>query len=175
MNEAEALSIIDQILDEHQDIHKDFQSLGAVSGDIEAAARLGSDKTKDFFVPKSLNDEGRGLARWKQILESIDVGLKAHFHKEETALAEAFQREGSAELEAALNQLLSEHAGLNKHVAKLLKDADDIASGGAMIEVWEGTGWGMKTNIERLQAEIAAHAERERVLLGKMKAHLSKA
>ena len=172
---TKALAIVEQILDEHKDIHADFQSLGQVSGDIEAAARLQSDKTKDFFVSKSLNDQGQGLVRWKDILERIATGLKAHFSKEETALAEAFQREGTPDLEAALDELLAEHAAINKHVAKLLKDADDIASGGARIEVWEGTGWGMKTNIQQLQSQIAAHAERERVLLGKMTEHLSKA
>jgi len=169
---TETLAILEQILDEHKDIHENFQALGQVSGDIEAAARLQSDKTKDYFVPKSLDDHGRGLARWKEILEAIAVGLKAHFHKEETALAEAFKRDGTPELEAALNELLAEHDAINKHVAKLLKDADDIASGGAMIEVWEGTGWGMKTNIQRLQDQISAHAERERVLLGMMTTHL---
>jgi iron-sulfur cluster repair protein YtfE (RIC family) len=174
MNEAEALAIVDQILDEHKEIHANFESLGAVSGDIEAAARLRSDKTKDYFVPKSLDDEGRGLARWQQILESIDIGLKAHFRKEETALSEAFQRKGTPELASALRQLLSEHDDINKHVAKLLNDAHDIASGGLRMEVWEGTGWGMKTNIERLQEKIAAHAESERQLLGKMKAHLTR-
>ncbi len=173
MNEADALAIVNQILDEHQDIHENFQNLGAISGDIEAEAALRSDKTKDYFVPRSLNDEGRGLTKWRQILESIDVGLKAHFHKEETALTEAFEREGTPELAAALKQLLSEHQTINKHVAKLMKDANDIASGGEMIEVWEGTGWGMKTNIMSLQAEIAAHAEQERALLGLMKTHLS--
>jgi iron-sulfur cluster repair protein YtfE (RIC family) len=174
MNEAEALAIVEQILDEHKEIHANFQSLGQVSSDIEAAATLHSDKTKDYFVPKSLDDQGRGLARWKEILESIAAGLKSHFHKEETALAEAFRREGTLELQSALTQLLAEHHDINTHVAKLLKDAEDIGSGGARIEVWEGTGWGMKTNIQRLQEKIAAHAESERVLLGKMKTHLTK-
>jgi len=172
---TEAQAIVEQILDEHKQIHANFKSLGKVSGDIEAAARLQSDKTKDYFVPKSLDDQGRGLSHWKEMLEAIDAGLKAHFNKEETALTEAFRKEGTPELADALHQLLAEHAEINKHVAKLLKDADDIASGGAKIEVWEGSGWGMKVNIERLQAQIAAHAERERELLGRMKTHLSKA
>lgn len=171
---SEAQAIVEQILDEHKEIHASFKSLGQVSGDIEAAARLQTDKTKDYFVPKSLDDQGRGLSRWKDILESIDTGLKAHFHKEETALTDAFKKEGTPELADALERLLAEHAEINKHIAKLMRDADDIASGGAKIEVWEGSGWGMKVNIERFQSMIAAHAERERELLGRMKTHLSK-
>jgi iron-sulfur cluster repair protein YtfE (RIC family) len=171
---TEAKAIVEQILDEHKEIHANFQNLGQVSGDIEAAARLSSDTTKDYFVPKSLDDQGRGLARWKEILGTIETGLKAHFHKEETALTDAFKREGTPELADALEQLLSEHDDINRHIAKLMKDADDIASGGAKIEVWEGSGWGMKTNIERLRDKIGAHAEKERELLGRMKSHLSK-
>ncbi len=169
---SETLAIVEQILDEHTQIHADFKALDQVTGDVDAATRLQSEKTKDYFVPKSLDDEGRGLARWKEMLQAIDTGLKAHFHKEETVLSGAFKREGTPELESALKELLAEHDDINRHVAKLLKDADDVASGGAKIEVWEGKGWGMKTNIERLRSKIETHAERERELLGRMKTHL---
>ncbi len=174
MSDVQALALIEQILNEHQQIHHEFQSLDQVSGDVEAAARLQSDKTKDYFVSKSLDDQGQGLKKWKQLLEEIDRGLKAHFLREETALADAFDREGTPELASALSELLPEHAAINQHVAALLKTAEDIASGGSRIEVWEAKGWGMKVNIQNLGSEITAHAERERVLLGQLKAHLQK-
>ena len=169
---SETLDIVEQILDEHKQFNNDFQSLDRVTSDVQAASKLASNKTKDFFVPKSLDDHGSGVQQWKAMLDGIDRGLRAHFEREETALSGAFKRDGTPELAAALDELLKEHAALNQHVAKLLKDAADIASGGAMIEVWEGSGWGMKTNIDRLRAEIEEHAERERVLLGKMKTHM---
>ncbi len=170
---TEALAIVEQILDEHKQIHTSFKSLGQVTGDIEAAARLDTNETKEYLVPKSLDDQGKGLLHWKEILESIELGLKAHFHKEETALTAAFEREGTPELADALRQLLAEHTEINAQIAKLLKDADDIASAKEKIQVWEGKGWGMKINIERIQARIAAHAESERELLGRMKKHLA--
>ena len=172
MSDVQALALIEQILDEHQQIHHDFQSLDQVSGDVEAAARLQSDKTKDYFVSKSLDDQGQGLKKWRQMLEAIDRGLKAHFLREETALADAFKREGTPELASALDELLAEHIVINQHVATLLRTAADIASGGSRIEVWEGKGWGMKINIQNLRSEIEAHAERERVLLGQLKTQL---
>ena len=174
MSEAQALAIVQQILDEHREIHSNFTALGEVSSDIEAAARLQSDQTKDYFVPKSLDDQGKGLSHWIEMLESIDAGLKDHFHKEETALTEVFKREGTPELADALEKLLAEHDEINKHIAKLIQDARDIASAGMKIEVWEGSGWGMKVNIERFHEMISAHAERERELLGRMKAYLKK-
>ena len=175
MSDVQALALVEQILDEHQQIHHDFQSLDQVSGDVEAAARLESDKTKDYFVSKSLDDQGQGLKKWQQMLQAIDRGLKSHFLREETALADAFKREGTPELAAALDELLAEHTAINQHVAALLRTAEDIASGGSRIEVWEGKGWGMKINIQNLHSEIAAHAERERVLLGQLRTQLQKA
>ena len=171
---SKTLALVEQILDEHKQIHGSFEKLGKISGDATAAAELGSEKTKDYFVPKSLDDKGEGMRRWKETLEAIDGGLKAHFNREETALASAFKREGTPDLADAFDKLLAEHEGINAHVAKLMKDAEDIASG-EKIEVWEGSGWGMKTNVETLRDEIMAHAEREQVLLGKMKSHLQKA
>ena len=171
---SETLALVEQILDEHNQIHGSFEKLGQVSSDATAAAELGSQKTKDYFVSKSLDDKGEGIKHWKEMLEAIDRGLKAHFNREETALAAAFKREGTPDLADALDKLLAEHKDINKHVAKLMKDAEDIASGGQKIEVWEGSGWGMKTNVETLRDEIMAHAERERVLLGRMKDHLQK-
>jgi len=172
---SETLALVEQILDEHEQIHGSFEKLGKITGDVSAAAELGSDKTKDYFVPKGLDDKGEGHRRWMETLEAIEHGLKAHFEREETALADAFKREGTPDLADALDQLLAEHKDINAHVAKLKQDAKDIASGGEKIEVWEGSGWGMKTNVEHLHDEIAAHAERERVLLGKLKTHLRKA
>ena len=171
---SETLALVEQILDEHKQIHGSFEKLGQISSDATAAAELGSQKTKDYFVSKSLDDKGEGLKRWKEILTAIDLGLKAHFNREETALAAAFRREGTSDLADALDKLLAEHHDINRHVSKLMKNAEDIASGGEKIEVWEGSGWGMKTNVETLRDEIMAHAERERVLLGRMKDHLQK-
>ena len=171
---SETLALVEQILDEHKQIHGSFEKLGQISSDSTAAAELGSQKTKDYFVSKSLDDKGEGLKRWKEMLAAIDLGLKAHFNREETALADAFRQEGTSDLAEALDKLLAEHNDINRHVSKLMKDAKDIASGGEKIEVWEGSGWGMKTNVETLRDEIMAHAERERVLLGRMKDHLQK-
>jgi len=171
---SETLALVEQILDEHKQIHGSFEKLGNIGSDAAAAAELGTEKTKDYFVPKSLDDKGEGHKRWMGLLEAIEDGLKAHFEREETALAAAFKREGTQELADALDKLLAEHKTINEHVDKLKKNAADVASGGEKIEVWEGSGWGMKTNVETLRDEIMAHADRERVLLGKMKDHLQK-
>jgi len=167
------LALIDQILDEHKQIHQEFQTLDQVSGDIEAISKLETDKTKGYFVPRSLDDEGKGIKKWQETVDSIDRGLAAHFKREETALIRAFERHGSEELASALQTLLREHADLRKRVAKLKQDAADLAGAEIRIEVWEGKGWGIRTNIEQVRDLIEAHARSEQKLLSKLKSKLA--
>ena len=171
---SEAIRLVDQILDEHKKIGEDFKSLEGVSGDVEAAAKLAGERVKGDFVPLSLDDHGEGLRRWMEQLEALEKGLKAHFKREETGLAEAFKHEGTPALVKALDELLSEHAELIRHIEKLRSDADAIATGGMRIEVWEGKGWGMKYNIEKLRQDLFAHAERENDLFTRLKSHMKK-
>lgn len=171
---SEAIKLVDQILDEHKQIGEDFKSLEGASADIEAAARLGSDRVKKDFVPLSLDDRGEGLKRWMQQLGELEKGLRAHFKREETGLADAFKHEGTPELVHALDELLSEHTELIRHIERLRSDAEAIASGGRRIEVWEGDGWGMKHNIEKLRHDLFAHAERENKLFERLKSNMKK-
>jgi len=171
---TEAVKLVDQILDEHKQIGEDFKSLEGISGDVEAAARLAGDRVKDDFVPRALDDQGEGLKRWIHQLEVLEKGLRDHFRREETALADAFKLEGTPELVEALNELLSEHGALLRHIEKLRSDANAIASGGRRIEVWEGKGWGMKYNVESLRQEILAHAEREKELFTRLKSRIKR-
>ncbi len=171
---SKAVRLVDEILAEHEDIGAEFKSLKDVSGDVEAAARLSPEQRKNDFVPRSLNDQGVGFNRWKQQLESLDRGLRIHFKREETALADAFKEEGTPEMVKALDELLKEHTALLSHIDRLRADAEAIASGGARIEVWEGEGWGMKYNIENLRGQILDHAEREKELFSHIRSQIKK-
>ena len=172
---SEAVRLVDNLIDEHEQIGAEFESLENVSGDVEAVARLAGDRVKGDFVPRALDDQGQGLRRWIQQLESLQKGLREHFRREETALADAFKEVGTPELVKGLDDLLSEHAALIRHIEKLRQDAEAVASGGTRIEVWEGKGWGMKYNIEQLRNEIEAHAKRENELFRQLKSQVKSA
>ena len=169
---SEAVRLVDNLIDEHEQIGAEFDSLEGVSSDVEAAARLAGNQVKGDFVPRSLDDQGEGLKRWMLQLENLEKGLKEHFRREETSLAEAFKHEGTPELVRGLDDLLKEHTALISHIEKLRRDAESIASGGARIEVWEGKGWGMKYNIEHLRSEIESHAKRENELFRTLKSSM---
>jgi len=169
------LALIDQILDEHNRIHQDLHSLERVSSDLDALVELDSDRTKSYFVARTPNGRGKGLQQWQDALEAIDKGLRAHFHREETLLSEAFQKHGNTELASALDTLLREHDDLRGRVAKLRKDAADLAAGGLRVEVWEANGWGMRVNIDRIRALIESHASSEQRLLNTLRSELQKA
>ena len=172
---SEAAQIIDTILAEHELIHKEFTKLDVATGDIDSAARLESQEVKEYFVPRGLSGQQGGLAKWKAQLDRIEETLYAHFEREEVSLAEAIKLEGTQQLLDALNELLQEHRDIKVHLSSLHKGAEDITSGGLRIEVWDADGWGMKHNIDSFREKLEAHAERERVLFGNLKAQLQSA
>lgn len=169
---SEAAAIIDEILVEHERIREGFNTLTKMSGDVEAAARLGTEDVKGYFVPRALGGEGEGLRQWRTQLDAIHDMLQTHFVREEVGLTDALKLEGTPELLDALNELLEEHQDIKARLAKLYKDSHDIGEGGQRIEVWEGGGWGMKYNVESFRTTLEEHAERERVLFGDLKARL---
>ncbi len=171
----ETIALIDQILDEHNRIHRDLHRLERVSSDVDALTELESDKTKSYFVVRTADGREQGLQQWQEALEAIDEGLRAHFQREETLLAEAFQKHGNRELVLALDNVLHEHDELRDRVAKLRKDAADLVAGGLRVEVWEANGWGMRVNIDRIRALIESHAGSEQRLLNTLRTELQKA
>lgn len=171
----ETLALIDQILDEHNRIHRDLHSLERVSSDLDALVELDSDRTRSYFVVRTPNGREEGLQQWQDALEAIDEGLRAHFQREETLLSQAFQKHGNRELVSALDTLLHEHDDLRDRVAKLRKDAADLVAGGLRIEIWEANGWGMRVNIDRIRALIESHASSEQRLLNTLRSELEKA
>ncbi len=172
---GEAATIIDKILAEHELIHREFAKLDVATGDVDSAARLGSQEVKEYFVPRGLSGQHEGIVKWKAQLDAIEETLQAHFEREEVALAEAIKLEGTQSLLDALNELLDEHKEIKAHLASLHEGAEDITSGGLRIEVWDADGWGMKHNIDSFREKLEAHAERERVLFGNLKAQLESA
>ncbi len=172
---GEAAKIIDKILAEHELIHREFAKLDVATGDIDSATRLQSQEVKEYFVPRGLSGQEEGIAKWKAQLDTIEETLHAHFKREEVSLAEAIKLEGTQDLVNALNELLQEHQDIKAHLSSLHKGAEDITSGGLRIEVWDADGWGMKHNIDSFRKKLEAHAERERVLFGSLKAQLQSA
>ncbi|MFW6055706.1 MAG: hemerythrin domain-containing protein [Chloroflexota bacterium] len=169
---GEAAKIIDTILAEHELIHNEFTKLDIATGDVDSAARLGSQEVKEYFVPRGLSGQQDGIVKWKAQLDAIEETLHAHFKREEVSLMEALQLEGTQELLDALNGLLDEHKDIKAQLASLHEGAKDIASGGLRIDVWDAEGWGMKHNIDSFRKMLEEHAERERVLFSDLKAQL---
>lgn len=163
------LALIEQIIEEHRQISRDFQTLEKETNDLSAITRLQSEDTRGYFVPSGLSDEGKGLEQWRKAIEAMEAGLDRHFKREETALMAVVERQGDKELQSGLQTLLHEHGDLRAQVAKMRQDAADMTSAGPHIEVWEKDGWGMRVNLELLKKRIEAHAASELELLNRFR------
>jgi uncharacterized protein YlaN (UPF0358 family) len=77
-------------------------------------------------------------------------------------------------LASALHILLREHEEIRNRIAKLKKDAAELATGELSREVWEGKVWGIRSYIDHTRKLIEAHAKSEMELLQTLRSRLQR-
>ncbi|MFW6057176.1 MAG: hemerythrin domain-containing protein [Chloroflexota bacterium] len=170
---SQSTKIVDDVQTEHDQISADFDELSKLSRDIEAEAIRDTGSAQETLVPRALDGQYQSLRTWKARLDALAESLREHFKREETVLMDVFERSRNDELIHGLEELLKEHQSLLDEIDGCRRMAEDLVSGGSRIVVWEGSGWGMKHNIERLQQHVAEHTEQEHDLFERLKSHLS--
>ncbi len=169
MNIEEALSLTEQIMEEHKRITHGMQSLEEAAND--ASALSGLEKAKEAFMPGRF-EQTQGLQKLAAQLEMTEKGLQAHFNREETALLAVFEEHGNEELASVLRPLLLEHADLRSRINHSQKHVAELAGGGLSRHVWETNAYDMRAHISHTRKLLEAHAGIERELLLKLREHL---
>ncbi|MFC2062861.1 hypothetical protein ACFLS8_02830 [Chloroflexota bacterium] len=167
----EVLALIDKIIAEHKLIIEKAQSLEQIANDTEAMAAL--EKAKDTFIPGRF-EQKEELQGFREILEAMDQGVKAHFKREETGLLAAFEKHGGKELLAALRALLLEHAELRERLAHSKKHVAELIDGGLSQHLWQASAHDMRAHISHTRKLLAGHAENEQKLLRKLRDRLAR-
>ncbi|MFC1845802.1 hemerythrin domain-containing protein [Chloroflexota bacterium] len=168
---SEALSIVEQIIKEHQQINVGLKASEKLSNDLVILVEF--DDHIESFVQRRLDDQKQKLADLKQSVEMIDKMLNGHFKGEETRLLKAFEDSGQKMLINALSLLLEEHREIRNRIAKLKTSVDDLSSEGTSLEVWEGKAYAVRAYIRHTQKLIEAHADTENDLLKRLKKKLA--
>lgn len=166
----EDVALIDQIIEEHELILRRVRTLEGATSDL--AAMLDLERVKEDFVPGRFGDRGGDLQSWQEAIEAVDKGLQTHFEREERGVLTVFEKHGGGMLASALHILLREHEELRNRIAKLKKDAAELAAGGMSREVWEGKAWGIGSYIAHTRKLIEAHAKSEFELLQTLRSRL---
>jgi len=168
----EDVALIGQIIGEHKLIIQKVRTLEGVTNDLSAMLEL--EKAEEDFVLGRFSDQRQALQSWQEAIEAVDQGLQAHFEREETGVLTIFEKHGGGMLASALHILLHEHEELKNRIAKLKKDAAELATGELSREVWEGKVWGIRSYIGRTRKLIEAHARSEMELLQTLRSRLQR-
>ena len=169
---SQARRIVDEVRTEHDKISTDFEELNQLSRSIEAEAMRNTKGAQETLVPRALDGQYKSLRTWKARLDALAASLQEHFRREETVLMDAFEQSRNEELIHGLKELLKEHQSLLNELDGCRKMAEDLASGNSRIVVWEGSGWGMRHNIERLQRHVMEHTAREHDLFERLESQM---
>jgi len=166
----ETLSLIDQILKEHEEIMLGVQTSEGIANDLTATLEL--DRPVESFVPGRPGDQKRSLNDLQQSLERVDKVLQGHFDREEKALLAAFEKRPHRMLASAFSVLLDEHQELRDRIARSRENAAELATGGLSGGLWEGKAYGLRAYIRHTRKLIEAHAGSEWELLRRLRAEL---
>ena len=162
----ETIALIDQIIEEHTTI---FQGLDQVVSDAEAI--YGFKEAQEIFTSGRL-DQKEGENRLVELVNSIDQGLQAHFDREETALVDAFEKEGDKELSSTFRSLMLEHSDLRNRLAHAKRHVSELTGGESSRSHWQATAHNLYTHINRTRELLKAHAGAEQKLLQSLRRRL---
>jgi len=167
----ETINLLDKILEEHRAILQKLETLEQVANDVEAIAGL--EAAKDSFMPGRLGQK-KGMKEFRELLQTVDEGLQAHFNSEETALLSSFEKYGDRKLATALHSLLTEHKELRNRLAQSKEQVTQLADGNLLHQLWEATAYDMRAYISETKKRLKTHAESEQKLLRTLRDELVK-
>lgn len=157
------VSLIDELLKEHQQILQNVQDLEQTTDDLGAAVKL--EEIKQTLMPGRLEQHQQDLSKLEEILAALELKIREHFNREEMVLLNAFERHGNQMLASALNTLLLEHQPLRNRLNNLKQEIAGLSSSGLSQEVWDGKVWGLRAYLAHTRKLIEEHAQSEYALL----------
>ena len=170
---TEILSLINELIEEHQQILQNVQTAAQIAND--ATAILEMDRAKDDFVPGRFGDQQQSLQSLQESLKIIGKGLEAHFEREETTLLAAFEEHGSKSLISALNSLLLDHKDLRERLAHANRHVAELTSGNLSRHAWEASANDMQAHLNHTLTLLKVHSQKEQQLFYKIRDELKAA
>ena len=156
-----AITLIEQVIEEHKTVFQRLKTLEQVADDAEALK--GFEEAQELFMPGWF-DQKKKLERLEEIVNMVDEGLQAHFDREETALLAAFKEQGDRELADSFQSLLLEHKDLRNRLAHTKNHVSQLTGGKLSRHHWQATAHDMRAHISHTRKLLEAHAELEQEL-----------
>ncbi|MCH8864518.1 MAG: hemerythrin domain-containing protein [Chloroflexi bacterium] len=167
MEVAEALALIDKIIEEHRIILGDIRDFTQDTNDV--VAMRGLDQTREDFVPGRLEDQKQSLGNWQESLLAVDRGIQAHFHREETALVDAVAEYGDNDLASVLRHWLAEHKELRERLGRMKQDVAGLVIDTSAQSVWQEKAWSIRVYMTHTGKLFDVHARGEQEMMLKLR------
>ena len=165
---SDTLDMINELIAEHKVIRTQSGSLEQAANDATLLDDL--KEARDTFVPGRF-DQNRSLQKLHGMLEEIAALLDRHFNREETALLQAVEKNGEAEVVTALNSLLLEHADLRNRMVHTKNHVNELMSGELSRHRWDATANDMRAHLSHTKKLLEAHAAAENELFHELRRH----
>ncbi len=167
MKVAEALALIEKIIEEHRIILGDIRDFTKSANDVVAIRGLG--QAQEDFVPGRLEDQKQSLGNWQESLSAVDRGIQAHFQREETALVDAVAEYGDNDLASVLRHWLAEHKELRERLSRMKQDVAGLVGDPSAQAVWQEKAWGIRVYMTHTGKLFGVHARGEQKMLVKLR------
>jgi hypothetical protein len=170
---SEALSLIDQIIEEHKHIMLGMQTSENVANDVAAIFELYKPVEGDSL--KTSSDYRQNVDDLQASLERVEDLLYDHFECEEKLLAIASEKIPESAISSALSLLLDEHGEIKRLIQREKENISDIVAGGLPDNEVKGKAYMVRAYLRHTMKLIEAHAETEEELLESLRKELASA
>jgi len=161
---------IDQLLEEHEKIHRGFKWLEQQANDLESALQL-----KD--IRKRIDSERLTQTSWPQELENelsrIENQLGDHFSREESMLSDCCDKLEDAGFSSTLSRLRDDHNEILGRIEDLRAEARGIDSDSTSREDWIDKSFVIRVHITNARVFLEKHADQESLLFKMLRDRLS--
>lgn len=165
------IDTIDQLLEEHERIYRDFEWLERQANDLESALQL-----KD--IRNKIDAERLTQISWPHKLDNelsrIESQLGDHFEREEHLLAECLNRFEDEGLFSTLSRLRDDHSEILGRIQSLTSEVNGPETDNTSQEEWIDKSFVVRVHITNARVFLEKHADHEALLFKMLKDRLSR-
>jgi len=163
-------ALIDRIIEEHRVILDNARNLEGVANDAGALKSIQSGK--EAFMPGRGNSP-EGLRKLESQRGKLEIGLLAHFDREETLLLQGFRDYGDEKIFKSLETILNEHTVIRERLMELKGLVAELIAEPQSRHVWEAKAYDMRAHISNLYNLVKIHAAAEQQILHSVRKQIS--
>jgi len=166
----DALSLIDQIIDEHKYKMLGMQASEDAVNDIIALFEMY--KSVEGATPTTSSDYRRNLYELQSSLNRAQELLENHFEREEKVLKIASELRPESAISSVVSRLVGEHDKMKRHIQRVKQSIAELMSVGLSDNQVKGKSYMVRAYLRNTMKLIESHIRGEEKLLHSLRNEL---